>query len=63
MQQALKSPAGMARAWIVASELFEQLLAAVHDAVAALYSRFGREALSAFTGGFETRIGLADCAS
>ncbi len=57
MQQFLKPAAGVARAGVVAAELFDELFAAVHDAEAALDLGFGWEAFPAFTGRLESRIG------
>ncbi len=57
MQQSLKPAAGVAWAGVVAAELFDQLLAAVHDAMAALDPGFGREAFPALTRRLESRIG------
>jgi hypothetical protein len=55
MQQFLKPAAGTARAWVVTAELFEKLLVAVHDALAAFDARLGREAFATLTRGLETR--------
>jgi hypothetical protein len=57
MQQRLKPQAGAARAWIVAPELFDQLLAPVHDPIATLDLGFGREALPAFARDLKTSVG------
>jgi hypothetical protein len=57
MQQFLKAAARAARAEVVAAEFFEKFFIGVNDAVAALYVRFGRIALSTFTRVFERRIG------
>jgi hypothetical protein len=54
MQQFLKSPAREAWAWVVATELFAELLVAAHDALSAFDPSLGREALPAFTGDLET---------
>jgi hypothetical protein len=50
----LKPPAGAARAWVIASELFGKFLPAVHDALAALHARLGRIAFAALTRDLET---------
>jgi hypothetical protein len=42
-----------ARARIAAPEAFDEVLVAVHDALAALDARFRREALAAFAGRLE----------
>jgi hypothetical protein len=63
MQQFLKPAAGAARAGIVASELFLQVLDPAHDAKSALHARFGREAFGAFTGFLETRVRPGTCLS
>ena len=57
MQQFLKPAAGVARAWIVAAELFEELLVTVHDAMTAFDPGFRGEAFPAFTRRLETGIG------
>jgi len=54
MQQFLKPTAGQARAGIVAAELFDQVLVTVHDPVAALDVRLGREATPTLARRFET---------
>jgi hypothetical protein len=46
MQQRLKQPPGSARARIVATELFGQLLVASNEAITTLDARLGREALA-----------------
>jgi hypothetical protein len=56
MQQFLKPATGTARAWVVAAELFGQLLRAVHHALAALHAGFGWIAFAALTGDLETEI-------
>ena len=56
-QQFLKAFVRPARARIIAAELFDQLLVAVHDAQAALDVRLGREAAPAFTHPLESRAG------
>jgi hypothetical protein len=53
MQQRLKPVAGIARAKVVAAELFAQLFFAADDALATLDVGFGRETLSTFTGALE----------
>jgi hypothetical protein len=45
-QHFLKAPSGTARTQVVAPELLDQLLVAMHDAVAAPYLRFGGIALA-----------------
>jgi hypothetical protein len=40
MQHVLKPAAGLARAGVIAAELLAKLLVAMHDAIAALHSRF-----------------------
>ncbi len=57
MQQFLKPTAGIARAWVVATELFEKLFVSVHHAIAAFDSGFRREALLTFTCRLETKTG------
>ena len=57
MQQFLKPTAGQARAGIVAAELFDQVLVTVHDPVAALDVRLGREATPTLARRFETETG------
>ena len=57
MQQFLKPAAGVARAWIVTPELFEELFSPVHDAMAAFHAGFGRETLATLTRCLETSIG------
>jgi hypothetical protein len=54
MQQFLKPAGGPARAGILPAEPFEQLFAAVHDAMAALHPGFGRVALAPLTRDLET---------
>jgi hypothetical protein len=54
MQQALKPVAGIARAQVVAPQLFAKLFSASHDAVGAHDPGFGRETFAAFTRLFET---------
>lgn len=56
MQQFLKPTAGSAWARIVATELFEQFLVAMHHSVPALDLGFGREALLTLACSLETRI-------
>jgi len=46
MQHFLKRPPASARAWIVPSELLDELLVAVNDAGAAFHAGFGWETLS-----------------
>jgi len=57
MQQFLKPTAGIARAWVVATELFEKLFVSAHNAVTAFDSGFRREALLTFTRRLETKTG------
>jgi len=54
MQQRLKSAARSARAWIVATEFFDQFLVRAHDAKPALYMGFGREASAALATDLES---------
>jgi len=56
-QQFLKPASGTARTWVVATELLEKLLFAVHHAMPALHARFGREALATLTARLETMRG------
>src|SRR5688572_11374492 len=63
MQQRLKPAAGAARARIVASELFDELLVPAHDAHAALDARLGREALAALASDLESSRGRSGRAS
>jgi hypothetical protein len=53
MQQCLKAPRRTARARIVAPELLEQFLIAMHHANAAFDMGFGWESLAAFTSDLE----------
>jgi hypothetical protein len=46
MQHVLKSASGTARAEIIAAELLDELLVAMHDAIAAPYVRFRRITLA-----------------
>jgi hypothetical protein len=46
MQHFLKRPPASARAWIVPSELLDELLVTVNDAGTAFHAGFGRETLS-----------------
>ena len=61
MQQFLKPARGAARAWVVATELFDQFLVAMDEAgdlsLRALDAGFGREPFPALTRGLETSIG------
>jgi hypothetical protein len=57
MQQFLKPAARIARAWVVAAELLEELFVAVHYAVTAFNASFGREALPALTRRLESSTG------
>jgi hypothetical protein len=57
MQQFLKPTAGIARTWVVATELFEKLFVSVHNAMAAFDPSFRREALLTFARCLETRTG------
>src|SRR5437868_14315177 len=52
-QHRLKAASGAAWARIVATQLFDQFLVAVHDALPALYARLRREAVSALAGPFK----------
>jgi hypothetical protein len=54
MQHLLKPAAGTAGARVVAAELFEKLLVAVHDAIATLNARLGRIAFAPLTRYLET---------
>jgi hypothetical protein len=57
MQHRLKSPARPTRARIIPSELLDELLTAMHDAIAALDVRLGWEPLTPFATDLEsTRI-------
>ena len=57
MQQFLKPTAGIAWAWVVATELLEKLFIPVHHAVSAFDPGFGREALPTLARRLETRTG------
>ena len=50
-------PAGSARTWIVATELFDELLIAVHEPETASDLRLGREAFSTLAGDLESTVG------
>jgi hypothetical protein len=54
MQHFLKSPSGAAWAGIVPAQFLEQILPAVHDALATPDVSFGRIALPSFTGDLES---------
>jgi hypothetical protein len=56
MQQFLKPTAGSARAWIIATELFEQFFVSMNHSAPALDLGFGREALLTLACDLETRI-------
>ena len=53
MQHFLKQAPGSTRAGIFSAELFDQFLAAVHDANTAFHMGLGRETASAFAHGFK----------
>jgi hypothetical protein len=57
MQQFLKPAIGAARAWVVATQPFDELLVSVHNAITALDPRFGREALATLKRDLETETG------
>jgi hypothetical protein len=46
-----------ARTWIVAAELFDEFLIAMHEAETASDLRLGREALSTLAGDLESAVG------
>jgi hypothetical protein len=50
-------PAGSARTWIVATELFDEFLIAVHEPETASDLRLGREAFPTLAGDLESRVG------
>lgn len=54
MQQRLKSAAGSARAWIIATEFLDEFFGAAHDAVTALDVGLRREASSTFATDLES---------
>jgi len=54
MQHFLKPAAGTAGARVVAPELLDELLGAVHHALAALHARFGWISLAPLTRDLET---------
>jgi hypothetical protein len=54
MQHFLKRPPGIAWAWIVSTEFFQQFLVTVHYPESLLYLRFGWEAISTLTGDLES---------
>jgi hypothetical protein len=53
----LKAAAGPAGAAVVAAELFDEFLVAVHDPVTGLDVGFGRESAAALATALERRIG------
>jgi len=50
-------PAGSARTWIVAAELFHELLISMHEPETAFDLRLGREAFSTLAGDLESTVG------
>ena len=50
-------PAGSARTWIVTTELFDELLIAVHESETAFDLRLGWEAFSTLAGDLESMVG------
>jgi len=50
-------PAGSARTWIVATELFDEFLIAVHEPESAFDLRLGWEAFSTLAGDQESTVG------
>jgi hypothetical protein len=61
-QHRLKAASRPARARIIATQLFDQLLVAVHDALPALYARLRREAVSTLAGPLKrTILESVDC--
>jgi hypothetical protein len=54
MQQRLKSTAGFARAQIIATKFFDQLLSSAYYAITALHMGFRREAFSALAADLES---------
>jgi hypothetical protein len=61
MQQFLKPTIGAAWAWVVATQLLDQLFVSVHNAMTALDSGLGGEALATLTGDLETETGRGAC--
>jgi hypothetical protein len=57
MQQFLKPTAGAAWAWVIATQLLDQLLVSVHNAMTALDPGFGWEAPATLTRDLETETG------
>jgi hypothetical protein len=61
-QHCLKAASRPARARIVATQFFDQLLVAVHDALPALHARLRREAISPLAGPLKrTSLESVDC--
>jgi hypothetical protein len=54
MQQRLKSATGSARARIIPTEFLEEFFGAAHNALAALYMGFRREAFPTFAADLES---------
>ena len=50
-------PSRSARAWIVATELLDEFLIAVHEPETAFDLRLGREAFSTLAGDLESTVG------
>jgi hypothetical protein len=63
MQQFLKTPPGLARAWIVAAQFLEQLFVAVDDPHSAFDARFGWIASPAFAAHFKSSGPRSDVCS
>lgn len=57
MQHRLKPETGTARAWVVPTQLLDQLLAAVHDTVTAFDLRLRRETFAALARDLKTSAG------
>jgi hypothetical protein len=53
----VEMPSGAARTWIVAPELFDELLLAVYEPDTAFDLRFRREAFPALAGDLESTVG------
>jgi hypothetical protein len=50
-------PSGSARTWIIAAELFDELLIAVHEPETAFDLRLGWEAVSTLAGDLKSTVG------